>query len=485
MENLDDFMRQKFNSDDPGASGRFEFREEYWEQAQVLIEANRKRRRRRWLLWWWWLFAGLLAAVGVWQWTGKNDSSRGGKRDQGELSGRPTAAGEKTASIPMDSLSKTGTENPDQKNGVESGNTDGNRPGSVGKHAGEGPDANNSPAGVAPSDELDRQKASRANKGASGTSPDVPKASRLRNGRTQPPGLPGQPASARPGSGVMPAGEKKPATTSPDQAMLDRPAPGQAAENGLAENNQTADPAGFRDTLEFLPVLLQLVDVPDRSVKAQPVDAAKTAVEPARNHRWHFGLAAYGTLLEASPDGKRLGGSGGAFVSRRLTADWSVVSGLFWRFLPGDWRYDTPVADSSTQLQYSFGFKFDRFELQTQGLHYVEIPLGIGWRQRSFGAEAGLAAGYLVSVRGRLVKKHSESLLRDGVRVERSQVSLTKTPYRRSYLAPYVGGEWQANRNLALSLRGAWQPGSLAKNASDQPPPGGIFRLDAGLKWRF
>ena len=48
MENIDELMRQKFNSEDPGE--RFEFQEEFWEQAQVLLEQEEQRRRRKiWL----------------------------------------------------------------------------------------------------------------------------------------------------------------------------------------------------------------------------------------------------------------------------------------------------------------------------------------------------------------------------------------------------------------------------------------------------
>ena len=45
MENIDELMRQKFDSEDHGE--RFEFQEEYWEQAQVMLEQEEARRRRR------------------------------------------------------------------------------------------------------------------------------------------------------------------------------------------------------------------------------------------------------------------------------------------------------------------------------------------------------------------------------------------------------------------------------------------------------
>ncbi|MFN0037526.1 MAG: hypothetical protein ACKVUS_20890, partial [Saprospiraceae bacterium] len=76
MENIDDLMRQKFDSDNP--SERFEFREEYWEQAQALLEQEEARRRRRWR-WGWLFFTGLLGAIGLctWLWAGQGRGDEG------------------------------------------------------------------------------------------------------------------------------------------------------------------------------------------------------------------------------------------------------------------------------------------------------------------------------------------------------------------------------------------------------------------------
>jgi Outer membrane protein beta-barrel domain len=57
MENLDDMFKQSLAQDDPAA--RFDFREEYWQQAVQLLEADERRRKRRMIFWW------ASAAVGV------------------------------------------------------------------------------------------------------------------------------------------------------------------------------------------------------------------------------------------------------------------------------------------------------------------------------------------------------------------------------------------------------------------------------------
>jgi Outer membrane protein beta-barrel domain len=50
MENLDDMFQQSLAHDEPAA--RFEFREEYWQQAVLLLEADERRRKRRIIFWW-------------------------------------------------------------------------------------------------------------------------------------------------------------------------------------------------------------------------------------------------------------------------------------------------------------------------------------------------------------------------------------------------------------------------------------------------
>jgi hypothetical protein len=212
---------------------------------------------------------------------------------------------------------------------------------------------------------------------------------------------------------------------------------------------------------------------------------AQRKIEPVRERRFRFGLAASASLSQTSPDGKRLGGGGGgAFAEYRLAPAWALTAGAQWRFLPGDWRADSAVAESSNQLRYGFGFQQDEFSLETRGLHFLELPIGLQWRHGAFSAEAGLAPGFLVGVQGRLTQRHSESL-QSGISESKSRVWLDKSPYRSAYFAPFLGVEWLATQRLGLSLRGVYHPGSLAKENPDSPPPGNLFWLDAGLRFRF
>ncbi|MFZ4634975.1 MAG: hypothetical protein ACOYNO_12270, partial [Saprospiraceae bacterium] len=51
MENLDEFMRRKFNEPTADDDARFDFKEEYWLQAEALIKQDERRRRAA--IWWW------------------------------------------------------------------------------------------------------------------------------------------------------------------------------------------------------------------------------------------------------------------------------------------------------------------------------------------------------------------------------------------------------------------------------------------------
>ncbi|HRI58158.1 MAG TPA: hypothetical protein PK228_00465, partial [Saprospiraceae bacterium] len=107
-------MRKKFNTDPDTPGDRFEFREEYWEQAKTLIEAEeaRRRKRRRWLLWW--LFAGLLVGAGCWvlaggEWQWGNIGS---DRRESRTSGRDSSSSGSSSSSSSSSSSGSSSGQP-------------------------------------------------------------------------------------------------------------------------------------------------------------------------------------------------------------------------------------------------------------------------------------------------------------------------------------------------------------------------------------
>lgn len=441
MKNIDDFMRQKFDND-PDKSGRFDFREEYWEQAQAMLEAEEARRkRRRWLLWWAFSVAVAVVAVAVYSSSGSGQKQ---VADGGSSDSRQEQRAEKSGS---------GSGQEQILSGHSAGSEAVQTQGSAAAKGFILEEKTLVADSVFLKNKIENQGFGTKN-GAAGN----------RFAPEQPSGK----------GGDLPA--KKPQAQSESPTNSD----GVTGSPPPPPNNEPNDLRDFAS----LPTLLQLLQLPPRPLDTPYVSMAARPIEPVRERRFTFGLAASASLSQTSPDGKRLGGVGGAFAEYRLAPSWSLTAGAQWRFLPGDRRADSAVAETSTQLRYGFGYQQDEFSLETCGLHFLELPVGLQWRRGAFGAEAGVASGFLIGVQGRLTQSHSESL-QDGVSETRSRVWLDKSPYRSAYFAPFFGAEWRATQKLGLSLRGVYHPGSLAKENPDTPPPGSLFWLDAGVRFRF
>jgi hypothetical protein len=465
MENMDDFMRKKFDSDD--SAGRFGFREEYWEQARILLDAAEARRRKRRRGLWWWLFAGVLAVAGgemLWQ---RTNTRREVGNNPGKAGGRElileTPASKNNPGVPVDNPASTGQ---------DSRNTLLQNPGAQ----------RNNPEN--PNELIDNQNfISRKNNNTyikSGKPHTTPTGNPIDGSQEKTNPAPG-PKSATPvivdgnseGAATRAGSGENASTPQKDARPAARP-----SNTGSADNSSVQGMPAF----EELPGRLQLLNLKARNPDSgtiQPVDhIIKRVVEP----RFGFGLAASASLYEASPDGRRLGGAGGVFVSYRLYRAWSLSAGLQWRFLPGAWGDDGDPAISE-RIHYSFGIEEDTWILEHRGLHFLEAPLGIRWKRGAFQLEGGLAPGILLGVRGKLTQRHSESLQIDPG-TYRSRIWLDEAPYRKFYAAIYFGAEWFATKRLGVTVRGGYRPTSLLK-PSDVNTNGGQLWLDAGLRWNF
>lgn len=473
MENLDDFMRQKFDTDPDKSGQRFQFREEYWEQAQVLIEAEeaRRKKRRRWLLWW--LFFGAVGvAVAVYGGSGRSSDRSGGSStgaQQEQLAGDDTA--EKTSQTgSAHSIDKSGGQTQDNSaaNDLISGEKTPGASSSFLKNKTDNTANTTEATNQNRQKNTDNQNFGINKKGA---------------GETFAPGQRTKKGSANPANSSPTPSKPTSETGAPGQTpQAENTRPGIPADSA---NAVATAPETFKKLDDFaeLPTLLNLLEGPERPLDTPYATTAVQPIKPLRKQKFSFGLAAAGTLSQASPDEKRLGGVGGVFAHYRFAPSWSLAVGANWRYLSGNWADDTASTESG-QLRYSFGYKQDLWRLQTHGLHFLEIPLGLRWGRGALTAEAGFAPGLLIGVQGQITHEYSESL-QQGVRIERSRVWLEKTPYRQFSPTLYLGGEWQALRHLGLTLRGTYRPGSIGKKLTDAPVPANIFWLDAGLRWYF
>ena len=480
MENLDDFMRKKFDTDDPVE--RFEFREEYWEQAQALLEAEeqRRRKRRRWLIWW--IFAGLLVAVVSWQLAVGVWQSAVGSRQEQHLSEDATgqtfarddiqAQGGDTASGFVSGKKMPGADSVFLKNngkqdfGTNEGNAE--KGGAQEQNAGARNENGNQDFGTP-----------EKNTGAS-----PPNGRQTQKGSNSPV----EKRPARPQDGITPSQNTPalPASKSRDQAeQVGKILPTTGTQIVETTDGQPDSARVFLtvfDDFSMLPTLLASLDLPTRDLDTPIATPFVRPIKPVHERKFGFSLAAAGTVNQASPDGKRTGGTGGVAAEYRFKPNWWLGLGVQYRFLQGDWS-ESVDSNESTQLRYSFGYQLDEWNLKSTGLHFVEIPVFVRRQFGAFNIEGGAATGGVLGVRAQVTQQHSESLKEDTE--TKSSIWADKSPYRTVYVAPFLGAEGQAVKHLGLSLRGDYRPSSLLKPADASPGGGGLWWLDAGLRWHF
>ena len=497
MENLDDFMRKKFDTDDPVE--RFEFREEYWEQAQALLEAEeqRRRKRRRWLIWW--IFAGFVVAVVSWQLAVGNwqlavgSRQENGSREYSETDGQSSrqeqhssdgatgqtfarddiqAQGGDTASSFVSEKKMPGADSVFLKNNGKQGF--GTNEGAAGKNG--APEQN---TGLPKTIENQGFGTPEKNTGASPS-----------NGRRTQKGnnSPVEKRPARPQDGITPSQNTPapPASKSRTQAeQVGKILPTTGTQIVETSDNQPDSAKIFSnafDDFSILPTLLALLALPTRDLDRPIATPFVRPIIPVHERKFSFSLAVSGTVSQTSPDGKRTGGTGGLAAEYRFKPNWSLGLGAQYRFLQGDWS-ESVDSNESTQLRYSFGYQLDEWNLKSKALHFVEIPVLVRRQLGAFNVEGGAATGFLLGVKAQVTQQHSESLKEDTE--TQSSIWADKSPYRPVYVAPFLGAEWQSTKHLGLSLRAHYRPGSLLKPSDASPDGGGLWWLDAGLRWHF
>jgi hypothetical protein len=463
MENIDDFMRQKFDSDDP--AGRFEFREEFWEQAQALIEADeaKRRKRRRWLFWW--FFAGLLVAAGSWQLAVGNWQLAVGSWQWAVGSGQwAVGSGQDIVGGGQDVVGR-------EQEAVGSGQGAGG-------------------SGQVAVDREQQTGGRAAATGSKGTKNALVKGGLLKKADHQiTPAAQGlQPESGK-NAGISDDISASDGETNNRRITgaveKDAKSDGEVAlaDTAAGQVNISDDAGAEKEAaLQPFPVPLQALAWPPRPFDTVTVQVAAPLIKPHREHRLHFGLSAGASLYEPTADGRRIGWSGGVFAAFRFNPAWSASLGLQGRFQPGDKSLPGDSL-SSHVLQYSFGYQEDTWTLERRGLCFVEAPLSVQWRRRAFGVEGGIVPGVLLGARGRLIRER-EASLQDGVSISRRGVWTDDAPYRRVYTAGFIGASWYLNRRLEFSARGFYRPGNLLK-MPDAEAPGRQLSVDFGMRLHF
>jgi hypothetical protein len=500
MENIDELMRQKFNSEDPGE--RFEFQEEFWEQAQVLLAQEEQRRRRKTGLF---LFFALCLVLLLWLLLSRSSL----------LSNEKTEPEDSNTSIGNTTVKKN-SEGIQHSDSIETGPVNEtavkSTPGlSADAKAPEGSDSGSkAKISNAGQSRMELQRISRDNdqpqraNGPTGTMEKVKKESGVKNAPTnaKKTGKSANGITQKDGSQTAP-GPIKPGGKEQIQAPEKDPASLQAPVNITNENTPGTTtpiltiPVSMEEKAPYIPIFilptpLSLFDLPGpvlvpRKMKVPEATPIAQKKDASREKPFSFGLSLAGAAYQ-QPDTSGLwaGFTVGGYGEYRLNKSWSILLGAQWRFVPG---LDASAEDITNpkvveQLRYSFGYRSELWERETRGLHMLEIPLSAKWNQGRWGLEGGGALGMLLAVQNKTTSTVSSSLEPAKTTVKK-YVTGVKTPYNAINIAAFAGASYQLSDRLSLLSRLNYRFTPVFKTAQDGVKNNGLGNVELGFRVRL
>ncbi len=485
MENIDDFMQRKFDSDDPAE--RFPFREEYWEQAQALIEADEQRRRKRRRFLFWWLCCGLLAGAGAW-WLKSSPNPSGQMMDSGTSSEQSTAYTPPKSIMPDAALPETSKTTP----GV-----------STAKDR-----TNQNPLGDLTNNNLDRlsnRVGDTQNQTEQNKLDKSPKNLVLNTiNASKPPRQPGKKNERN--KNLSNKTDKYSLTSTaqgplPNVQQTDLPLPTPPKNNPeMPEHVQSATGENRVTNEDLSPVvdtedgrrlsLLQALELPFPPARHAALllplkkipQPFTSQLQPVHTRRLTVGADASVSSWTAGA-----GYAGGVHMRYQRQAPWSFLAGIQLRYQPLSpvaAPSDTTSGMVTVQYRYSFGVERTEWKRVPTGMHYLELPLAAHWQRGRLGLEAGVSPGVLLLVRENVEQTKETSL--GGIETGTSRYNNGATSgFRKGYLSTFALAEFRVIPRLGLTLRGNYRPGSVLKPMGEFQPEKGFWNLDLGLRWRF
>lgn len=493
MENIDDLMRQKFDSDDPGE--RFEFQEEYWEQAQLLLEKEESRRRRG--LWLFFLLALAFALLAWFLW--QNTDLLSHNRVGNATSSVETGAQQADSKLVPENKNEPGvknaapTETSNLSTNAKNNSTENVKSGALAE-LNQSKNAFNKRRRIESNNSVLKAKGRET-------------ANQSRNGQSTEKDLGDI-------TGVPALEQEKSLQALLDSGLNTKPstqASGVKSEqNALSgtdvSGTDQAESAKFdsaRAAIELIPFLKQSLfnlptplvpfPIPERSLNRSkiPVPASEPIAklpEPVKDKRLSLGLSLLGSANQTDSNSRWAGWAIGAYGDYRLNQKWSVSVGAQWRFLPGYGAYtpipDSPNPDQIDQLRYSFGYTRESWKYKTIGLHYLEIPISARWQKGKLGLEGGGAVGTLLAVQDQRTHTKESSLEPIQTTVER-RVKGNSSFYKPAYLTAFAGASYRLSPRISILARGHYRFTPVFKTIVEGGSKQGLGYIDLGLKLRL
>jgi hypothetical protein len=436
MEQFDDMIRNSLAGDAPAE--RFEFKEEYWLQAQALLDNfERRQKRRRWWIWW---SAGLLGA-GALAYLAFSPASQNHVPSAPPETPMAVAPSEnniilqknKAAGATIEPQIASIQQNPaESKNGHTKSKQEPVLPYVIGS--------------LPPYEKLDPTFNSAAI-------------------RQAPPLVVGAPLSEKAENATAPVQDE---TTFYDTTSVSDP-----TEIPLFTPALTAPallpgrvPPSVNRSAPFMPVA--------PLVQSSTIPPSESPISKVRSQRLNIGLAAnmgtYSGYLYQEKPSFALG------VAQRYTLwrRWSLNADFLWRRYSGNglqgveasgnlsqidlYKLDhSPFSTISNQRSYSFGFT-DQSTVETiRAIHWLEMPLSLQYRFGQIGVEAGGFAARMLTLGKQSQTYVSGSLQRTPVLQDSERATQKPEGVRRWETGYMAGLHWEPNRRWSVGARAYWR----------------------------
>lgn len=338
-------------------------KEEYWLEAEKMLEAQDERRKRRIGFWWFGGGLGVLLLVGFGIWIfGKNDLQKNHSTQSHIAIKSPEIDANSSQNTGVKTLEKAGIETTES-------------PSSNFKNL---PEAQHDKTTLTRSEkQYDEEKITRSLSPKSKS-----KYAELKNSDDTK--INAQ-SSIEKSVAVADFPASSPSESSHSEALqaLDS----KSIENPTAENERGTTP----DFLTLLPYYVTGDFVnKELATTAQDIDVANP-------RKLHFGLLASQLLIPKSAGDKTfIGQRGGLVIQYDFKNEFHLCSGM--QYLRRTGSFD--ASKTAIQHNYRFGLELQELELRPTSLHYLSLPILLGWGHNGHELEAGFSIDYLAGVRG-------------------------------------------------------------------------------------
>ena len=435
-------MRHKMQTDTPGDP--FPFREEHWEHALKLLEAEDQRKKRRRAIFWWWLFGVLLlpsAGALAW-WLAQRSDAVATTPNREAIALEPAAH----APIAAENTASGANETPENTRERHLPNAEKNTSAATPAQTQTGVEKNIAGANNIPTSINAKSSDHIRKSGATVLS---------ENTKTQKP--------------------ENTSTAAPENTQTQKHQNTSIAlENTKTQKHQNTSLALLAQaetTLRY-----------DRPLTTQSVQVPPAPIKPVREARWSFGVNIEGAAQPLSPGPRYLGFAGGGYARYRISEKWQLGAGIALRQMAINFKKGV-AANSSNQLKYSFGYTQETLKDSSLNHYALEIPLGVQRRFGRFGVEAGIAPGMLLGLGATRFTSTKSSLAADPQTTE-TKVWLGKNAaYKKFWVAPMLALDYRLNKRLALNLNAVYRPGGvLPRNVEFYEQAGTDLSIGLGLR---